>query len=247
MKTKFFVLAVSILTALGLSSCYTEFATTGEDNGYGYPTYSPNSSSDYNDSTYAGGSYDTTEAPEISNTYDYYGCNYPWYDYNNVYTPSPWWWQNDSWFDFGWGLNSWYGGGFGWGSPYYAYNPYGFGSYYSPYYNGYYPYGHGFYHERGNVGGRPRPSSVGDTREGRQNYGGGSMTRPFAPSAGSVTGTGNAASAGTGASASREPASAQRARSSGTSVTPASSSAQPQSQPTSDQPRVRDNGASGVS
>ena len=63
MRTKIFVSAISLLAALGLSSCYTEFAATGNDEGYGYPSYS----SGYYDSSYAGNGYDTTGAPIINN------------------------------------------------------------------------------------------------------------------------------------------------------------------------------------
>jgi hypothetical protein len=232
MKTKFFALAISLLAALGLSSCYTEFATTGNDNGYGYPNYS----SGYYDSSYAGNSYDTTGAPIINN---YYGYGYPWYDYDNCYTPNPWWWQSDLYFGFGWGLNSWYSGGFGWGSPFYAYNGYGFGPYYSPYnYSPFYPYGSGYYgYQTGVFNPRGRVRTIGDTRDGRESYGGGSTPVPYTPSAGSVGGTGSAG-AGSAGSASRQPASTERTRSTGTN-------SQPQSQPaTQDQPRVRDTGPS---
>ncbi len=252
MKSKFFVLAVSLLTALGLSSCYTEFATTGDDNGYVYP----NNSSAYYDSTYAGGSYDTTGAPIINNYYGYSssgydGYGYPWYDYDNCYTPSPWWWQSDLWLGFGSGWNSWYYGGLGWGSPYYAYGGYGLGPYYSAYgYSPFYPYGGGYY-GRGygylNPIGRPRTS--GDTREGRESYGGGSTPVPYSPSAGSVGGT-RTAGANSGASANGQSGSTEGARTRGNGSAQqqpgSNTNSQPQSQPgTQDQPRVRDAGPSG--
>jgi len=263
MKTKFFVLAVSMLTALSLSSCYTEFATTGNENGYSYQGNSP----EYYDSTYSGNSYDTMGTPMINNYYNYYGYSYPWYDYNNWYTPSPWWWQSDLWLNFGWGLNPWYGVGFGWGWPYYSGALYGYSSYYSPYfgYSPFYPYGLGYYHQNGAVNPAGRVRTIGDTRDGRESYGGGSTPVPYTPSTGNVSGTGSTGTAGAGVAASREPAPAERTRSSNVNATSSStntqpatrtrdngastqqqpsSTPQPQSQPAPEQPRVRDSGPS---
>ena len=257
MRTKIFVSAISLLAALGLSSCYTEFAATGNDEGYGYPSYS----SGYYDSSYAGNGYDTTGAPIINN-YNYYGYGYPSYYDDNWYTPSPWWWQNDLWFGFGGGYNSWYTGGFGWGTPYYAYNGYALGPYSRYGYSPFYPYGSGYYgYQTGGVNPTGRVRTIGDTRDGRESYGGGSTPIPWTSGAGAVSGTGNAG-AGSAGSASRQPASTERTRSTGANVSPSSGVTQQpsnrtrdggssQQQPNSNtnsrpqsQPRVRDMGPS---
>jgi hypothetical protein len=268
MKTKFFVMSIALISAVGLSSCYTEFATT-QDNGYGYQSYSPDY---YYDSTYAGESYDSSGAPIINNYYNYYGYGNPydswWYD--NWYTPSPWWWSSGLWLSFDWGLTPWYGG-FGW--PYYYYRTgfYGFSPYYSPYYySPFYPYGPGYVYSPVLVNPTGRARTIGDTRYGRDSYGGGSEPVLYTPSAGSVTGTGSAG-AGSAASASRQPASTERTRS--TNASPSSSStttqqprertrtgetvpqppqqatapapsSRPESQPSSPPPRVRSTGSS---
>lgn len=169
MKTRMILFAISVVVAVGLSSCYTEFATTGDD------YYGQGSQGYYYDSSSSGYVYDSTGAPLVNN-YNYYGYGYPTYDYyDNWWTPSPWWWHTDLW--FGW--NSWpyYGGpswyaGFGLGSPYYGY--------YSPYnYSPFYPYGSGYAYQTVNPSGRVR--NIGDTRDGRENYGGGSTVPSIQP------------------------------------------------------------------
>lgn len=227
MRTKLIALAV----AVGLSGCYTEFATTGDNYGnYGSPgTNSPG----YYDSTYSGYSYDTTGATIINNYYGYPSTYYGWYD--NWYTPSPWWWQSNLWFGFGW--NPWYSypysfyAGYGWGSSYYGYNsPY--------YYNPFYPYGSAYAYQQGYLSPTGRVRNVGDTRYGRDGYGGGTSAAPNAqPGAGTSVGGANANSSG--ASANTQSAPAARTRT--TNAPPSNGTVdKPQSAPA--QPRGRDNG-----
>lgn len=76
MKTRIVFLAISLSVAIGLSSCYTEFATTGNDG------YNQDSQGYYDSSNY-GYTYDSTNAPIINN-YNYYGYGYSGYnDYND--------------------------------------------------------------------------------------------------------------------------------------------------------------------
>jgi len=260
MKTRILVLIFSLSAVISLSGCYTEFASTRDD--YGSSGYSPN----YYDSSNSGYAYDTTGAPIINN-YNYYGYGYGYpYDYgmyDNFYTPSSWWWQSDLWLGFGWGLNSWYTGYYG--------SPYGYGGYYGyPHYHSpFYPYGPTYvYQNGGSPTGRVR--TIGNTREGRESYGGGSAPVPYVPSTsgGSVyggattrggTSTSVQPSAGTrtrttsttnGSSpqstGNAQPAQQPRVRSGDNSSAPSTNS-QPQSAPQQPQPRVRDTGSSGSS
>ncbi len=244
MRTKLFALTITLAIAAGMSGCYTEFATTGDS--YGNYGYSGNSQPGYYDSTYSGYSYDTTGNTIINNYYGYPSTYYGWYD--NWYTPSPWWWQSDMWFGFGW--NSWYSNpysfyaGYGWGSSYYngLYSPY--------YYNPFYPYSPFYAYQQGNNSPNGRVRNIGDTRYGREGYGGGGSTVPNAqPGAGTSVGGANASTSGSSANA--KPAPPDRTRN--TNSTPPSNgtvdqprtrtgggSAQPQSAPS--QPRSRDNG-----
>ncbi len=242
MKRRIGLLAASLFVTIGLSSCYTEFATTGSDyynqGSQGYAYY---------DSSSSGYAYDSTGAPIINN-YNYYGYGYPYYDYyDNWWTPSPWWWHTDLW--LGWGWDSWAYAGPSW----YGGWPYRGGyDYYSPFY----PYGTGYGYRAGNP--RVRPSNIGDTRNGRENYGGGSAVQYVQP-VGSSAGVGSAnATGGRSASANRTQPPTTRARTSTPSSTGSPSggavdqprtrtpNSQPQSQPaTQGQPRSRDNGSSG--
>ncbi|HUI29210.1 MAG TPA: hypothetical protein VLX91_03255 [Candidatus Acidoferrales bacterium] len=244
MKTRLFLIAISFLTALSLSSCYTEFAATG-DGGYSYSSPPSN----YYDSSYAATSYDTTGAPIINN-YNYYGYGYPYYDgyYDNWWTPSPWWWHSNFWLSFGWGTSPWYTG---WWEPYsgYGYNGYGpyyngYGPYYNPYYyySPYYPNRYGYVYQPGNPTGRVRPLT--DTRTGRESYGGGT-TVPYVQPVGTAN-VGNANStSNTSTNANQSPNT--RTRTSTPSST-GNNSSTPTNQPrvrstdSQPQPRVRDNG-----
>lgn len=248
MKTRIGLLAISLFVAVGLSSCYTEFATTGND------YYGQGSQGYYYDSSSSGYVYDSTGAP-IANNYNYYGYGYPSYDYyDNWWTPSPWWWRSDLSFNFGWGYNPWYDGGWGWGNPY-SYYGYGYSPFYSPYYySPFYPYGNGYAYQPVNPTGRVR--NIGDTRNGRDSYGGGS-TGTYVQPVGTSTGVGGAnatggASANTGQTSTRTRTSTPSSTgntSSGTVNQPRTRSGdqQPQSQPPQQQPRTRDNGGGGGS
>ena len=239
MKTKMLILGFSFLVAMGLSSCYTQFAATGDG-------YYNSDSQAYYDSSSSGYAYDSTGAP-IINDYNYYGYEYPSYYgfYDNWWTPSPWWWRSDLWLgwdSYAYGGPSWYAG-IGWGYPY--------GGYYSSnYYSQFYPYGSAHANRYGQFAGRPR--TIGETR-GRESYGGGS-TNPYTQPG--VSNTSNGGSLGTGPSAS--PSSSVTRSSSATSPSTGSGSnatsnqprtrstdSSPQSQPPAqEQPRVRDNGNS---
>jgi hypothetical protein len=253
MKTRISLLAISLFVVAGLSGCYTEFATTGNDY---YGQDSQGSQGYYYDSSSSGYAYDSTGAPIINN-YNYYGYDYPSYGYyDNWWTPSPYWWHSDLSFNFGWGYNSWYDGGWGWGSPYsyYGYG-YGYSPFYSPYYySPFYPYGNGYAYQTGNPTGRVR--SVGDTRNGRENYGGGSTT-PYVQPVGTSGGVGSAnATGGASANTNQTPTRTRTSTpsstgntNSGTVSPPRTRSGnpqpeQPQSQPPQEQPRPRDNGNS---
>ena len=240
MKTKLAALALSLLVAAGLSGCYTEFATTGDTYG-GYGQSGNNNQYYYNDSTNSGYSYDTTGVSSPYsynnyNSYNYYGSPYGtdmWY-YNNWFTPSSAWWNSDNlWLGFGW--NSWgngpysmYGGlGFGWYNNFYS--PYY--SYYSPYYSpfGYSPYGYYgyyspyYYYQTAGTQVPARARNFGNTRNGRQEFGGGSASYGMSGAGSNVSG-GNA-----GARSSVESpgaVSTSRARASSGSATPVNSTTQ---------------------
>ncbi len=164
MKTRLAALTVSFLVALGLSGCYTEFATTsGNYGGYGSSYSSGSAGADTSQYGYGPTYYDSTGSPAVnpnyqSNDYGYgtygmggygYGNAWPAYGYgyygspymNNplwsysMFYPSAAWWPMDSWY-LGFGMSSWYGGPFSYGGLA------GWGnwpSYYYPYLGGYYP------------------------------------------------------------------------------------------------------------
>ncbi len=164
MKTRIAALAVSFLVALGLSGCYTEFATTGGNYGdYGSSYNSSSSSSDSSQYGYSPTYYDSTGVPAVnpdyqSNDYGYgtygmggygYGSAWPPYGYGyygspfmnpplwsySMFSPSLAWWPMDSWY-LGFGMSSVYGGPFSYaGLAGWGNYP----SYYYPYLGGYYP------------------------------------------------------------------------------------------------------------
>ncbi len=216
MKTKLAALTVSLFVAIGLSGCYTQFATTSDNSG-GYGSSSNSNSGYYNSSSDSGYSYyDSTAAPMVNNyNYNYYGYDYPYSNYNwnyNYFTPSPAWWYSDNlWFGFGWNSGYWdpYSmyGGYGW--PYNYYSPYS--SYYSPYYySPFYPYAPIYVYQNGNTESTGRIRNIGSTRNGREGYGGGTSPVPYVqPSAGTSVGSANA---GSGASRNVQPSPATRTR-----------------------------------
>ncbi len=279
MKTKLAVSALALVVSLSVAGCYTEFATTGGN----YGGYGSSYGSGYYTSADSGYAYDTTSAPVVNNYIsNYYGTDYsyPYYGgslyYQNMFVPDMGWWNTDSWM-FGIGIGGWYGsypyyGGYAYGgysmwpygySPYYNYySPY---SYYgSPLYSSYYPYytpwwPYSYYSNSSGLSARTRNS--GDTRYGREGYGGGGVApqqavgttetgRAYGTTGGASSGqatpsvrtragdTGNPGTVGAGNAVDQ---SRVRVRGSESSAPPQQSSyPTPNSQPSNPQPRVRE-------